>query len=108
MTGFCYASFHKNPATIIQIVVQEDARRWSRAMMLEGAVEDETRSRGLSEIKCRVAYDLESNFYWKAIGYRPIETTTSTWLNQKESKSKRPIIVYNKRIKAPHQLELIY
>lgn len=98
MTGYCYASFHKNPATIIQIVVQEDARRWHRAMMLEDAVEQETRDRGLSEIKCRVAYDLESNFYWKAIGYIPVETTTSTWLNQKESKSKRPIIVYNKQL----------
>ena len=98
LTGFCYASFHKNPATIIQIVVQEDARRWHRAIMLESEVEKETKERQLWSIKCRVAYDLESNWYWKAIGYIPVENTISTWLNQKESKSKRPIIVYEKML----------
>tara|TARA_R100001377_G_scaffold82000_1_gene61933 strand:- start:1242 stop:1781 length:540 start_codon:yes stop_codon:yes gene_type:complete len=98
LTGFCYASFHKNPATIIQIVVQEDARRWQRAIMLESEVEKETKERQLWSIKCRVAYDLESNWYWKAIGYIPVENTISTWLNQKESKSKRPIIVYEKML----------
>ena len=98
LTGFCYASFSQNPASIIQIVVQEDARRWHRAILLECQVEQEARERQLWIIKARVAYDLESNWYWKAIGYIPIEQTTSTWLNQKESKSKRPIIVYEKQL----------
>jgi hypothetical protein len=101
LTGFCYASFNDDPVTIIQIVVQEDARRWHRAIMLESVVVEEAKKRFLTSIKCRVAYDLESNFYWKAIGYNPITTTTSTWLNQKESKSKRPIIVYHKDLGMP-------
>ena len=66
--------------------------------MLESEVEKETKERQLWSIKCRVAYDLESNWYWKAIGYIPVENTISTWLNQKESKSKRPIIVYEKML----------
>ncbi len=101
LTGFCYASFSDDPATIIQIVVQEDARRWHRAMMMEAAVDEEARKRSLSSIKCRVAFDLESNWYWKAIGYVPITTVISTWLNQKESKSRRPIIVYQKDLGMP-------
>ena len=101
MTGFCYASFSGDPATIIQIVVQQDARRWHRAMMMENAVDAEARERGLTSIKCRVALDLESNNYWKAIGYVPVQTVVSTWLNQCESKSKRPIVVYHKDLGMP-------
>jgi predicted GNAT superfamily acetyltransferase len=101
LTGYCYASFSGDPATIIQIVIQDDARRWHRAMMLESAVESEARLRGLCSIKCRVALDLESNAYWRAIGYIPVETVTSTWLNQRESKSKRTIVVYHKDLGLP-------
>jgi predicted GNAT superfamily acetyltransferase len=101
LTGFCYASFTDDPATIIQIVVQDDARRWHRAMMMEEAVTEEAEKRSLSTIKCRVAVDLESNFYWRAIGYVPVSTEISTWLNQRESKSKRPIIVYQKDLGMP-------
>ena len=101
LTGFCYASFSGDPATIIQIVVQQDARRWHRAMMMENAVDAEARERGLTSIKCRVALDLESNNYWKAIGYVPVQTVVSTWLNQCESKSKRPIVVYLKDLGMP-------
>lgn len=45
---------------------------------------------------CRVAYDFESNFFWRAMGYSPTGIATSTWLNQRQSKSKRPLIVYVK------------
>ncbi len=101
LTGFCYASFTDDPATIIQIVVQDDARRWHRAMMMESSVDREARNRNLTSIKCRVAYDLESNWYWKAIGYTPIRTVISTWLNQRESASKRPIVIYQKDLGMP-------
>jgi hypothetical protein len=101
LTGFCYSSFHKSPATVIQIVVQQDARRWHRAFMLEAEVVAEAKRRGLTGIKCRVAADLESNFYWKAMGYLPTEVCVSTWLNQRESKSKRQIILYYKQIELP-------
>ena len=94
LTGFCYASFHEIVARIQQIVVQEDARRWYRASMLENAVRQEAVKNKCVGISCRVAFDLESNFFWRAIGYQPIRQITSTWLNQKESKSKRPLWIY--------------
>jgi len=94
LTGFCYASFHEIVARIQQIVVQEDARRWYRASMLESAVRKEAIRSKCVGITCRVAFDLESNFFWRAIGYIPVREITSTWLNQKESKSKRPLWVY--------------
>ena len=94
LTGFCYATFHEIVARIQQIVVQEDARRWYRASMLETAVRDEAIKSNCVGISCRVAFDLESNFFWRAIGYQPIRQITSTWLNQKESKSKRPLWIY--------------
>jgi hypothetical protein len=94
LTGFCYASFHEIVARIQQIVVQEDARRWYRASMLENAVRQEAINNKCVGITCRVAFDLESNFFWRAMGYIPVREITSTWLNQKESKSKRPLWVY--------------
>lgn len=99
-TGFCYASFSGSSARIFQIVVQEDSRRWHRAMLLEGEIDRHAKLLGSQFITCRVAADLESNFYWRAMGYTPIKMITSTWLNQRESKSKRPLIEYEKQLQA--------
>ena len=98
LTGFCYVSYAGEMAKIFQIVVQEDARRWQRALMMADQVEKDAVSFGKTGISCRVAYDLESNFFWRAIGYVPLKQGTSTWLNQKESKSKRPLWHYEKHI----------
>jgi hypothetical protein len=98
LTGFCYCSFASNEASIFQIVVQEDARRWYRALLMADEVEREARKRGNWGIKCRVAYDLESNHFWRAIGYVPLRQVVSTWLNQRESKSKRPLWLYLKKL----------
>lgn len=98
LTGFCYASFAQVYASIFQIVVQPDARRWYRAMLMVDEVEREARERGCWAIKCRVAFDLESNHFWRAIGYRPERQVVSTWLNQRESKSKRPLWLYIKSL----------
>lgn len=94
LTGFCYATFFREIARIYQIVVQEDARRWYRATLLENAVRKEAAEKKCVGISCRVAFDLESNAFWKAIGYIPMREITSTWLNQRESKSKRPLWLY--------------
>jgi predicted GNAT superfamily acetyltransferase len=98
LTGFCFASFGTQYANIFQIVVQQDARRWHRALLMADEVEREAKQRGNFGIKCRVAYDLESNYFWRAIGYVPEQQVVSTWLNQRESKSKRPLWVYLKRL----------
>lgn len=96
LTGFVYASFARVWASIFQIVVQEDARRWARALLMADEIEAEAKRRGCWGVKCRVAYDLESNSFWRAIGYVPQRQVTSTWLNQKESKTKRPLWLYYK------------
>lgn len=98
LTGFCYCSFASSEASIFQIVVQEDARRWYRALLMADEVEREARKRGNFGIKCRVAFDLESNHFWRAIGYVPLRRVVSTWLNQRESQSKRPLWLYLKNL----------
>jgi len=97
LTGFCYYSLHDDLVTIIQIVVQPDARRWYRAALMVGVVEGDAQKAAKYGITCRVAVDLESNFFWRAMGYEPVDTVVSTYLNRKESKSKRPLFVYIKR-----------
>jgi len=94
ITGFVYGHFFRDIAKIEQIVVRKDARRWERATALEAIVRQRAASLNKTGVSCRVAYDLESNYFWKAIGYTPINIVTSTWLNQRESKSKRPLVVY--------------
>ena len=98
LTGFAYISFAQSVARIFQIVVQEDARRWKRAMLMIDEIEADARRFSKQAITCRVAVDLESNYFWRAIGYQPIRQVTATWLNQKESQSKRPLWLYRKEM----------
>ncbi|RLG42004.1 MAG: hypothetical protein DRO05_02380 [Thermoproteota archaeon] len=95
-TGYCYVSFHGEMAKVFQIVVRKDARRWYRATLMLSRVEEEAMRRGKKGVEARVAIDLESNLFWRAMGYEPIKVLTSTWLNQRESKSKRPLFLYQK------------
>ena len=95
-TGYCYYSVSGPIVDIIQIAVQQDARRWHRALMLVNQVINDSINLQKTGIKARVAIDLESNEFWKGIGFVPMKVVTSTWLNQKESKSKRPLVIYFK------------
>ncbi len=96
-TGFCMTSYAKDLANVFQIVVRQDARRWHRALLMIDSVEDKAKRLGKKGITCRVAQDLESNFFWTAIGYSVQGLVTSTWLNQTESQSKRQLYVYVKK-----------
>jgi hypothetical protein len=98
LTGFCLVSYSGDMAKIFQIVVQQDARRWHRALMMAEEVERQALEHGKRGVTCRVAFDLESNWFWRAIGYIPVKQVTSTWLNQGESKSRRPLWHYQKNI----------
>ncbi len=100
ITGFCLSGFHRGGAKIEQICVREDARRFERALKLEEVIAEEAIRRRCEIIRCRVAYDIEANWFWKAVGYLAVSTITSTWLNQRESKSKRPLIEYERPL--PH------
>jgi hypothetical protein len=86
---------------IEQICVRADARRMERALSLADAVEAEAKRRNSGRMRCRVAYDIEANLFWRAAGYVPTATVVSTWLNLHESKSKRPLIVYDKVLSQP-------
>lgn len=104
-TGFCYASFPSRTGItkLWQVCVQEDARRWHRALLLVSAVEAEARARGMQRIEARVAADLEANLFWRAAGYELGADTVSTFLNRSIAKSGRVILVYNKEISEPMQ-----
>ena len=96
VTGFLLAGYHRDGGKIEQVCVRNDARRMERALRLVAVCEDEARKRGSRRIRCRVAADIEANYFWRAAGFEPVATTTSTWLNVRESVSKRPLIVYDK------------
>lgn len=96
ITGFLLTGFHRDGCKMQQLCVRDDARRMERALRLVGACEDEARRRGSLRIRCRVAADIDANFFWRAAGYKPIAMTTSTWLNVRESASKRPLLIYDK------------
>ena len=97
-TGFCYFTYAKQDVHIQQIVIQNDARRFHRALMMLDYVEKRAKELGKTSVTARVAIDLESNMFWNGCGYNVIATTTSSWLNQKESKSKRQLHYYVKYI----------
>ena len=88
LTGFSMTSYFSEMANVFQIVIQQDARRWHRALLMLDQIEAKARGLNRKGVTCRVAMDLESNVFWRAVGYCPIAQTTSTWLNQKESQSK--------------------
>jgi ribosomal protein S18 acetylase RimI-like enzyme len=98
VTGFCLASFGRSGSKIEQVCVREDARRLERALRLVDAVETEARRRGSLRLRCRVAHDIEANFFWQAAGYVPVAETVSTYLNLRPSSSGRRLIVYDKEL----------
>lgn len=95
-TGYCLASAAPPTARIVQIVVQEDARRWHRALRLLAAVEAWARARGCLRVWARVAADLEANAFWRAAGYTPIATVRSTHHNRGPSRAQRLLLLYER------------
>ena len=69
-TGFIYATHSGRGAShIIQVAIQEDARRMERASLLVNAVvaDGEARRSWLTSLRC--ADDLDSNHFWEALGF---------------------------------------
>tara|TARA_R110000822_G_scaffold80191_2_gene191216 strand:- start:637 stop:1188 length:552 start_codon:yes stop_codon:yes gene_type:complete len=97
-TGFCYYTYSGNDLKIQQIVIQNDARRVNRALMMLDHVEKRAKELGKTHVTARVAIDLESNMFWAGCGYSIINQMTSSFLNRKESKSKRQLHYYSKAI----------
>lgn len=107
-TGFAYVRFSgtKSAANIWQIVIQEDARRWHRALLITDWVEAEALRRGCSTVKAKVAADIESNLFWKAAGYEVWGEAHSTFLSRAPSKSGRRLLLYAKHLSLPWQPQL--
>jgi len=97
-TGFCYYTFSGQDLKIQQIVIQNDARRFNRALMMLDHVEKRAKELGKTFITARVAIDLESNLFWSGCGYSVINQMTSSFMNRTESKSKRQLHYYSKPI----------
>ncbi|MDD5701597.1 MAG: GNAT family N-acetyltransferase [Dehalococcoidales bacterium] len=66
LVGFVYATHGNITTHIQQIAIQEDARRMDRASAL---VEYLMQASPLIQVSCRCAQDLESNEFWKALGF---------------------------------------
>ena len=69
-TGFIYAT-HSGRGTshIIQVAIQEDARRMERATALVDAVRADGMKRNSWLLSLRCADDLEASHFWKALGF---------------------------------------
>lgn len=104
-TGFAFIAFnhHLGKASIHQICVQEDARRWHRALLIADWVETEALRRGCEIVRARVAHDIDSNHFWRAAGYEVWSDTTSTFLARTPSKSGRRLLLYVKHLSLPWQ-----
>ena len=69
-TGFIYATHSGRGAThIIQVAVQEDARRMERASALVEAIRTDGLKRSSWLLSLRCAEDLSANEFWRALGF---------------------------------------
>ena len=102
LVGFCLASFghkHTNVMTrqgkIAQICLQTDARMLQRGRLLLDSVVDYGESIFTFNWTCGCADDLESNIFWKAMGWKKVGqrkgiSSKNTW----KQTSKRYINIY--------------
>jgi len=101
LVGFCLASFGKRNAIykvgkIAQICLQEDARKLERGKLLLNSVIDWGKKIHTYSFNAGCADDLESNFFWLAMGWSKIGmrfgiSHKNTWVQT----SKRKINIYN-------------
>ena len=101
LVGFCLASFG-NPmqkdrrGKIAQICIQDDARQIERGRHLLLMVVLYGSNNGCMNMGCGCADDLESNIFWKAMGWKHVSTRygishENTW----QQVSKRRVNVYH-------------
>jgi len=112
LVGFCLVSFGKmfqNPrkGKIAQICIQTDARKIERGKMLLTQVLVHGVSLGCNDFGCGCADDLESNFFWRAMGWDHFgQRKGISHLNTWKQTSERIINIYG--YTHPTQPLLIY
>jgi GNAT superfamily N-acetyltransferase len=101
LVGFCLASFGRRNAIyrtgkIAQICLQEDARKLERGRLLLQAIIDWGKKVNTFSFNAGCADDLESNFFWLAMGWQKIGfrfgiSHKNTWVQT----SKRKVNIYS-------------
>ena len=93
--GFVMASFGYS-SKINQICIQEDARLFERGKELLNKVIKHGASRGKFDFSCGCADDLESNAFWKVMGWEKVgERNGISYKNTWKESSNRKINIYS-------------
>lgn len=71
LVGFVYATVGRDggSAKIVQLAIQDDARRLQFGQALADEVERHASATQRQGVSCRVAADLEATVFWNALGY---------------------------------------
>ncbi len=107
LVGFCLASFGRSGSRsrrgkVAQICIQEDARQIDRGRHLLAHIVYHARTVGCLNMGCGCADDLESNFFWKAMGWELVsERQGISYINTWKQTSKRKVNIYH--YNDPHQ-----
>jgi len=96
--GFLIASNGKDVATKVakvhQICIQEDARLIERGKALLNYWIDFCSKIGIFDYSCGCAEDLDSNLFWKAMGWEHIDTRMGIFYGTSKQSSKRIVNIY--------------
>lgn len=101
LVGFCLASFGRSGSRsrrgkIAQICIQEDAREIDRGRHLLSHIIYYARTVGCTNMGCGCADDLESNFFWKAMGWKLVSARKGiSYANTWKETSKRKVNIYH-------------
>jgi ribosomal protein S18 acetylase RimI-like enzyme len=95
MAGFAYIGGGGHFTKIFQLAIWDDARRLDIGNAVVSKADKLARERGQFGLTCRVAHDLPSNEFWKAIGFSHVGTNVGKFLNH-DSISKRPVYNYER------------
>lgn len=90
--GFLLASFGEI-VKVSQITIQEDARKLERGRLLLDSLEEYATSIGRVSYGCGCADDLQSNFFWTAMGWTLAGQRNGVHYETKKS-SKRTVNMY--------------
>jgi len=108
--GFVLASKGRggdSSSKIAQIVIQPDARLIERGMLLLNRVIKHYETKGIFNFKCGCADDLESNLFWKAMGWEKVSQRKGiAYTNTSLETSDRDINIYRFESENNNQLKL--
>lgn len=87
--GFVLASGSQKRVRIAQICIQSDARLIERGKSLLSAVIDNANQKSVFDFGCGCADDLESNRFWKAMGWQKVGerrgiSGSNTWVESSD------------------------